>query len=74
MFFYLVQMLLSIIISCIRRLWYDTRRTSLCEFKTWLNKAYNRDLMNDTEFKTFENELNKISIKLNNYINSIGKK
>jgi len=49
-------------------------RGSLYECRTWLKKPHNRDLIDDNEFKNFEHELNKISIKLNNYIKSIGKK
>lgn len=49
-------------------------RGSLCETKTWLTKAYNRKLIKDDIFATFQNDINTIGIKLNNYINSIGKK
>lgn len=49
-------------------------RGSLFETKTWLTKAYNRKLISDEEFKGFQNEINTIGIKLNNYIKSIGKK
>ncbi len=48
-------------------------RGSLYESKTWLTKAHNRNLISKEEFETFENELNTIGIKLNNYINSIRK-
>jgi four helix bundle protein len=48
-------------------------RGSLYETKTWLTKAYNRNLITEEEFKTFQNEINNIGIKLNNYIKSIGK-
>ena len=49
-------------------------RGSLYETKTWLTKAYNRNLITDEEFKIFQNEINIIGVKLNNYIKSIGKK
>ncbi|MEA3475131.1 MAG: four helix bundle protein [Candidatus Cloacimonadota bacterium] len=48
-------------------------RGSLYETKTWLTKAHNRKLMNDEEFQLFQNDVNSIGVKLNNYINSIGK-
>jgi len=46
----------------------------LYETKTWLTKAYNRNLITKEEFKTLQKEINNIGVKLNNYINSIGKK
>ena len=49
-------------------------RGSLYETKTWLTKAYNRNLITEEEFQTFQKEINIIGVKLNNYINSIGKK
>ena len=49
-------------------------RGSLYETKTWLTKANNRKLIKDDIFDTFQNDINTIGIKLNNYINSIGKK
>jgi len=49
-------------------------RGSLYETKTWITKAYNRKLIKDDIFATFQNDINTIGIKLNNYINSIGKK
>ena len=48
-------------------------RGSLYETKTWITKAYNRKLIKDDIFATFQNDINTIGIKLNNYINSIGK-
>ena len=48
-------------------------RGSLYETKTWISKAYNRKLITDEEFKHFSDSIDKIGIKLNNYINSIGK-
>ncbi len=49
-------------------------RGSLYETKTWLTKAYNRNLITEDEFKSFQSEINTIGIKLNNYIKSIGQK
>ena len=48
-------------------------RGSLYETKTWLTKAYNRNLITEKEFQIFQNEINNIGVKLNNYIKSIGK-
>ena len=48
-------------------------RGSLFETKTWLLKAYNRKLLNANEFQTFQNEIDILGVKLNNYINSIDK-
>ncbi|MEA1986782.1 MAG: four helix bundle protein [Candidatus Marinimicrobia bacterium] len=53
---------------------YYYSRGSLFESKTWLEKAHNRGLISDKNFDDFKIELNKLGIKLNNYINSIGKK
>ena len=47
-------------------------RGSLYETKTWLTKANNRKLITDEEFNVFLKDLERIAIKLNNYINSIG--
>jgi len=49
-------------------------RGSLSETKTWLTKAHNRKLITDEAFKMFNNEVDNIGVKLNNYIKSIGKK
>ena len=49
-------------------------RGSLFETKTWLTKAYNRDLILESDFNRFIVEIDTIGIKLNNYINSIGTK
>jgi len=49
-------------------------RGSLYESKTWLTKAFNRKLIQEEDFNYFNKEINKIGVKLNNYINSIGKK
>jgi four helix bundle protein len=48
-------------------------RGSLSETRTWLTKAHNRKLISDEAFELFDNEINNIGIKLNNYIKSIGK-
>ncbi len=47
-------------------------RGSLFETKTWLNKALQRNLIKEEEFNDLLSELDKLGIKLNNYINSIG--
>lgn len=48
-------------------------RGSLYETKTWLSKASNRKLISKEDFEKFEKEINDLGIKLNNYINAIGK-
>ncbi|MBE9481850.1 MAG: four helix bundle protein [Bacteroidetes bacterium] len=48
-------------------------RGSLFESKTWLTKAYNRKLLSEDDNKYFELQIKNISVKLNNYIKSIGK-
>ena len=48
-------------------------RGSLYETKTWLTKAFNRNLISKDNFNSFQSDINIIGIKLNNYINSIGK-
>lgn len=49
-------------------------RGSLSETKTWITKANNRKLLNAGDFQAFIQDIDSISVKLNNYINSIGKK
>ena len=49
-------------------------RGSLFETKTWLTKAFNRNLILESDFNRFIVEIDIIGIKLNNYINSIGAK
>ncbi|MCH7677494.1 four helix bundle protein [candidate division KSB1 bacterium] len=49
-------------------------RGSLYETKTWLEKAHNRNLIEDETFSVFLKDIETIGIKLNNYINSIGNK
>lgn len=47
-------------------------RGSLFETKTWLTKAHNRKLITNDEFKKLINSIEKIGIKINNYIKTIG--
>ena len=47
-------------------------RGSLFETKTWLKKANNRNLIDDTKYNKFIEELDSIGIKINNYINTLG--
>jgi len=49
-------------------------RGSLYETKTWITKAYNRNLIDNETFLQIEDEINTFAVRLNNYINSIGKK
>jgi four helix bundle protein len=49
-------------------------RGSLYETKTWITKAYNRSLINDSDFNKFKEDIKVLGIKLNNYIRSIGQK
>jgi four helix bundle protein len=49
-------------------------RGSLYETKTWLTKAYNRQLISETQYQNFITKIDSIGIKLNNFINSIGNK
>lgn len=48
-------------------------RGSLSEVKTWLTKAHNRRLIDDESFDAFIKKIDTLSVKLNNYIKSIGK-
>ena len=48
-------------------------RGSLFETKTWIQKSYNRNLIEKEDYNVFMNELENIGIKLNNYIKKIGK-
>jgi four helix bundle protein len=48
-------------------------RGSLYESKTWLTKAHNRQLINTEDYTRISAVLESIGVKLNNYINSIGK-
>ncbi len=49
-------------------------RGSLFETKTWLTKANNRKLVDEETFLGFVHTIDDIGVKLNNYIQSIGKK
>jgi len=49
-------------------------RGSLYETKTWLTKAHNRKLLNDNDRQSLIENIESVSVKLNNYINSIGKR
>jgi four helix bundle protein len=48
-------------------------RGSLHETKTWLRKAFNRGLIIEEVFQQISNDLEALSVKLNNYIKTIGK-
>ena len=48
-------------------------RGSLFETKTWLIKAKNRNLITNAEFEDFMNQIDSIGVKINNYINTLGK-
>lgn len=49
-------------------------RGSLFETKTRITKAANRNLISEDQFKLIIDQLNNISVKLNNYIRTIGNK
>ena len=49
-------------------------RGSLSESSTWLKKAYNRNLISEEEFLQLSLETKDLWVRLNNYINSIGRK
>jgi four helix bundle protein len=49
-------------------------RGSLYETRTWLIKAHNRKQISNEDFEVFLHQIDVIGVKLNNYINSIGKK
>lgn len=48
-------------------------RGSLFETKTWINKSFNRNLIDEKNYLSIVSELEIIGVKLNNYINTIGK-
>lgn len=48
-------------------------RGSLFETKTWIKKAYNRNLISKVDYNSFTSEIDSIGVKLNNYIKTIGK-
>jgi len=47
-------------------------RGSLYETKTWLEKAYFRNLLNESDFSSFKETINLVGKLLNGYIKSIG--
>ncbi|MEJ2543121.1 MAG: four helix bundle protein [Calditrichaceae bacterium] len=49
-------------------------RGSLQETKTWITKAKNRHLINAESFDNLTAQMDTFSVKLNNYIKSIGEK
>lgn len=49
-------------------------RGSLHETKTWITKAKNRHLINVESFDNLTSQIETFSVKLNNYIKSIGEK
>jgi four helix bundle protein len=48
-------------------------RGSLFETKTWLKKAFNRNHIEEKNYQGLVSDLETISVKLNNYIKTIGK-
>jgi four helix bundle protein len=48
-------------------------RGSLYETRTWTIKAHNRSLITEEEYKELLADIQDLGIKLNNYINSMGK-
>ena len=48
-------------------------RGSLYETRTWTIKANNRKLITEEEYKELLADIHDLGIKLNNYINTIGK-
>ena len=48
-------------------------RGSLFETKTWITKAHNRKLITDKIYYQLIEDIDNIGVKLNNYINTIGK-
>ena len=49
-------------------------RGSLYETATWLTKAHNRGLIGEQAFDSLKGDIDTLSLKLNNYIKSIGRK
>jgi four helix bundle protein len=49
-------------------------RGSLFETITWITKAYKRNLIDKPTYDDFKTKLDTISVKINNYINTIGPK
>lgn len=48
-------------------------RGSLYETKTWLTKAKNRELLSEEKYQELIKSIDDLGVKLNNYINTIGK-
>ena len=48
-------------------------RGSLQETKTWITKALKRNLLSEEDYNSLYQQLNTLSVKLNNYIKSIGR-
>jgi four helix bundle protein len=48
-------------------------RGSIFETKTWLTKSSRRKLIDKDKYEHLIHELESLAVKLNNYINSIGK-
>lgn len=48
-------------------------RGSLFETRTWLTKAKNRSYLDDEKYESLIKTIDVIAVKLNNYINSIGR-
>jgi len=49
-------------------------RGSLFETITWITKAHNRGLIDESLFSELKTKLDTINVKLNNYIRTIGPK
>lgn len=47
-------------------------RGSLYETRTWITKAHQRNIVNETDFKRISDKLEMLSKMLNSYIKSIG--
>ena len=56
-----------------QRNFYYFSRGSLCESKTWLDKAKRRNLIDEEIFNQLTTDYNQLGIKLNNFINSVTK-
>ncbi len=55
-----------------RKLFLYYSRGSLYETKTWLQKAFNRSIIDRNDYDQYSNEIKNLSVKLNNYIHPIG--
>jgi four helix bundle protein len=56
------------------RLFLYYSRGSLSETSTWLKKAFNRNLITEEEYEQLSLEIKDLWVRLNNYINTNGKK